>query len=114
MVELKSKQNENLDDNLLKNNDEELLKIKKYPIDEYIQLIDSEPGDYDCYDGRKAAFIYDVASDSIITEMPSGQVGIEFEDGTFAVVGVNRDRLCRTKKEMLNTIAFGYDYIIEE
>ena len=75
------------------------IEIIKFPADEYCVKAGCEPGDYDWEDGRKAKFIYTDEAEE------SAQVGIEFEDGTFAVVGLNNDHLCDTYAEMVECIA---------
>lgn len=79
-------------------NDADDIKIIKFPADEYIEKIGAENTDFDWDDGRKAKFIYTDEAEE------SAQVGIEFEDGTFAVVGLNNDHLCDTYAEMVECI----------
>jgi len=74
------------------------VKIVKFPVDEYIEKVGAENTDFDWDDGRKAKFIYTDEAEE------SAQVGIEFEDGTFAVVGLNNDHLCDTYAEMVECI----------
>lgn len=74
------------------------IKIMKFPADEYIEKIGAESADFDWNDGRKARFIYTDKAEE------SAQVGIEFEDGAFAVVGLNDDHLCNTYAEMVECI----------
>lgn len=79
-------------------NDADDIKIIKFPADEYIEKIGAENTDFDWDDGRKAKFIYTDEAEE------SAQVGIEFEDGTFAAVGLNDDHLCDTYAEMVDSI----------
>lgn len=73
------------------------VKIKKFLIDDYIELIGAEPGDYD-FNNLKAKFIYTDEKEE------SAQVGIEFENGKFAVVGLNNDHMCDDYKHMVQCI----------
>jgi predicted amino acid dehydrogenase len=84
-------------------------KIKVFTADEYIEKIGVESTHFDWEDGRKARFIYTDEAEE------SAQVGIEFEDGTFAVVGLNGDHLCNTYEDMVESIfsyldCFWYSY----
>lgn len=77
---------------------EDNIKIVKVPVQEWIKKSGSEPGDYDWDDGRKAKFIY---TDK---EEISAQVGIELEDGSFAVVGLANDHMCDDYEHMVQCI----------
>lgn len=75
----------------------EEVEIVKYPVEEYIKLIDANDGDYDFEEG-KAKFIYTDKDEE------SAQVGIELENGLFAVVGLNDDHLCDSYDHMVKCI----------
>lgn len=75
------------------------VKIKKFLVDDYIKLIGAEPGDYD-FNNLKAKFIY-IYTDG---KEESAQVGIKFENGKFAVVGLNNDHMCDDFKHMVQCI----------
>ena len=84
------KLNEALEDDI----DNLEVEIVKYPVDEFIKLICANEGDYD-FEGKKAKYIY---TDK---EEESAQVGIEFEDGSYAVVGLNNDHFCKDYDDMV-------------
>ena len=75
----------------------EEVEIVKYPVEEYIKLIGANDGDYDFEEG-KAKFIYTDKNEE------SAQVGIELENGLFAVVGLNDDHLCDSYDDMVKCI----------
>ena len=73
------------------------VKIKKFLVDDYIKLIGAEPEDYD-FNNLKAKFIYTDEKEE------SAQVGIEFTNGEFAVVGLANDHMCDDYEHMVRCI----------
>lgn len=71
--------------------------VEEFTVAEYADLIGGNIDDWDL-DGKTAVKIYEPE------DMPAGQVGVEFEDGTFGFVGANMDGFARSKNHMLKVI----------
>jgi len=78
-------------------------EIRKYPADEYCVKVGVNPGEFDWDETHKTKFVYAYADGN------EGLVGLELEDGRFAVVGSKEDHICADYDDMIADIKYSID-----
>lgn len=87
------------------------LNLDVYDADEFIQLAEIDPTVFNLDEDHKAKYIYDAVDNT--GESYTKTFGVEFEDGSFAVVGLDSTHFCNNKEEMLKAIGLDYDDLTE-
>lgn len=99
------------EDNYTWDDDTKNLNLDVYDADEFIQLAEIDPTIFNLDETHKAKYIYDAVDNT--GESYTKTFGVEFEDGSFAVIGLDSTHFCNDKEEMLKAIGLDYDDLTE-